>query len=182
MRLDTAKKIFAHMMQVARTRPLGPIEKKGLAMARQTLRRAARPAMNPRKRAPWMPEKSTPTPTGVNWVYGIFVHSGEGNYRFENAIKIFKTRKAADKYVADNDPHSAKNWVVREVYAPDKKNKPEGATLIYGRCLRIEAVKMVKHNYGGEPVQAGQKYFHDFTSKNAVIYGLPDGSLLIKAK
>lgn len=61
------------------------------------------------------------------------------------------------------------------------RNSPRGAVKIYGRCLRIEAVKTSAHTYGGETTRAGQKYFHDFTTKNAMIYGLPDGSLLIKA-
>lgn len=53
---------------------------------------------------------------------------------------------------------------------------------IYGRCLRIEAVKLVPHTYGGKPTKGGQHYFHDFTTKNAIIYGLPDGSLKIVSK
>jgi len=59
---------------------------------------------------------------------------------------------------------------------------PGNAIKIYGRCLRIEAIKTRKHLYGGKVSTANQKYFHDFTTKNAIIYGLPDGSLLIKAK
>jgi hypothetical protein len=66
---------------------------------------------------------------------------------------------------------------------PGTLNPPmRGAVKIYGRCLRIEAVKMVSHLYGGKKTPATQKYFHDFTTKNAMIYGLPDGSLLIKAR
>lgn len=62
------------------------------------------------------------------------------------------------------------------------RTNPKNAVKIYGRCLRIEAVKAVPHSYGGKASAAGQKYFHDFATKNAMIYGLPDGSLLIKAK
>lgn len=62
------------------------------------------------------------------------------------------------------------------------KSNPAGAVKIYGRCLRIEAIKTVSHSYGGKPTTGGQRYFHDFTTKNAMIYGLPDGSLLIKSK
>src|SRR5262245_16246787 len=61
------------------------------------------------------------------------------------------------------------------------KNPPKGAVKIYGRCLRIEAVKLRSHLYGGKSTRGDQKYFHDFTTKHAMIYGLPDGSLLIKA-
>jgi len=72
---------------------------------------------------------------------------------------------------------------VRPVLAGPKGRLPNPKPVkIYGRCLRIEAVKMRTHTYGGKPSAASQKYFHDFTTKNAIIYGLPDGSLLIKAK
>jgi len=65
--------------------------------------------------------------------------------------------------------------------ATSVRNSPKGAAKIYGRCLRIEAIKLQKHTYGGKVTPPGQKYFHDFSTKYAVIYGLPDGSLLIKA-
>lgn len=74
---------------------------------------------------------------------------------------------------------------VSEDYLVDprmKKRNPQGAVKIYGRCLRIEAIKMVSHVYGGKPARAGQKYWHDFTTKNAIIYGMPDGSLRIVSK
>src|SRR5262245_55619910 len=64
---------------------------------------------------------------------------------------------------------------------PKRKN-PKGAVKIYGRCLRIEAVKTVDHTYGGKETGSGQRYFHDFTSKNAKIYGLPNGDLLISTR
>ena len=64
---------------------------------------------------------------------------------------------------------------------PGTKN-PGGRVKIYGRCLRIEAIKTVKHTYGGKSTGAGQRYFHDFTTKNAKIYGLPNGDLLISAR
>lgn len=64
----------------------------------------------------------------------------------------------------------------------NKRKNTGGGVKIYGRCLRIEAVKMVNHTYGGKPTKAGQHYFHDFTTKNAIIYGMPDGSLRIVAK
>jgi hypothetical protein len=46
--MDVARKTFAHLMEVSRSRPLGPAEKRTLARARQTLRQARKPAMNPR--------------------------------------------------------------------------------------------------------------------------------------
>lgn len=65
---------------------------------------------------------------------------------------------------------------------PKSHRLPNPGIKIYGRCLRIEAIKMVEHLYNGHKARATQRYFHDFTSKNAIIYGLPDGSLLIKSR
>lgn len=63
-----------------------------------------------------------------------------------------------------------------------KKVRSNPGVPIYGRVIRIEAEKTWPHEYGGQESKATQKYYHDFTSKNAMIYGLPDGSLLIKSK
>ncbi len=55
------------------------------------------------------------------------------------------------------------------------KNPPSGAKEIYGRIMAIEAQKGSKSNYPNE-------YFrHDF-KKGSKIYGLRDGSILIKGK
>lgn len=84
----------------------------------------------------------------------------------------------------DGDYTQTRKTAVMKVLARPKGRlpNPHDAIKIYGRCLRIEAVKMRKHLYGGKPSVASQKYYHDFTTKNAIIYGLPDGSLLIKSK
>lgn len=69
------------------------------------------------------------------------------------------------------------------VLKPKKiRTNPSNAIPIYGRVLRIEAEKTWPHEYGGKESSPSQKYFHEFTTKNAMIYGLPDGSLLIKSK
>lgn len=108
-KLDSAKKTFVRLTEISIKRTLRPDEKKSLMLARQELRKSAKPAMN-------------------------------------------------------------------------RKNPPPGAIKIYGRCLRIEAMKMENHTYGGKASPRTQKYFHDFRTKNAIIYGLADGSLLIVAK
>lgn len=61
------------------------------------------------------------------------------------------------------------------------RSNPAGVP-IYDQLLRIEAQKNFTHSYGGKKTRAGQKYFHDFSTKNAMIYGLPNGDLLITTR
>lgn len=56
-----------------------------------------------------------------------------------------------------------------------KKNPPSGPKEIYGRILAIEARKGPQSNYPNE------NFRHDF-KPGAKIFGLPDGSILIKGK
>jgi len=51
---------------------------------------------------------------------------------------------------------------------------PKGAVEIYDRILEIRAQK------GPQSLWAGELFKHPFTSK-AKVYGLPDGSILIKS-
>jgi hypothetical protein len=58
---------------------------------------------------------------------------------------------------------------------------PAGSVEIYGRLLRIEAQKGAGHVCDYSCKRVNHCYYHDFT-KHARVWGLPDGSLLIKDK
>lgn len=61
------------------------------------------------------------------------------------------------------------------------KKNPTSAVVIYGKVLRIEAQKTQKHRCDDECAKFKHRYYHDF-KKGPIMYGLPDGSLLIKAR
>lgn len=157
MQLATARKVFASLMKKSREGGrLTELEHRTLSRASQTIRAHAKPAMNPH-------------------------------------LRFFKTRVDAESFIKKMRKKKvyahlrpAREHGLYVVEAPKKSERnpetPSKAVKIYGRCLRIEAVKMRSHLYGGKKTAATQKYFHDFTTKNAMIYGLPDGSLLIKAR
>jgi hypothetical protein len=60
------------------------------------------------------------------------------------------------------------------------QRNPRGV-LIYGKVNRIIATKTQKHICDATCKSHGHRYYHDFSSR-AQMYGLPDGSLLIKSK
>jgi hypothetical protein len=60
-----------------------------------------------------------------------------------------------------------------------RSNPPTGATLIYGQVDCIYATKKQNHICDAECKRNGHRYYHKFTSKPKM-YGLPDGTLLIK--
>ena len=59
------------------------------------------------------------------------------------------------------------------------KSNPAKPVLIYGNVQRIEAQKTQNHICDAECKAHNHRYFHDFKVKPKM-YGLPDGSLLIK--
>ena len=58
----------------------------------------------------------------------------------------------------------------------DRKRNGGTGTLIYESITRIEGTK------GKDSQFAGEKFFHNFKRPYPRMYGLPDGSLLIKSK
>lgn len=63
------------------------------------------------------------------------------------------------------------------------ENPPRRLTKIYDNVLEITAVKRHAINIPGRKhIKSGQVFKHSFKGNNAAIYGLPDGSLLIKGE
>lgn len=71
-------------------------------------------------------------------------------------------------------------YVMKRRSATVKNPKTKRLVRIYGRVLRIEAQKIGRHqNCDAECKRCNHKYVHDF-KRGAVMYGQPDGSILIK--
>ena len=188
MKLPEAKKAFAHLMKVSQQRPLTDLEKRTLTRARQTLRKHAKSAMNPRK-----PDYFTKVRTGRH-TYEMqkepmragtpVMHKKkfEGEYSYGRVKRFTASGDVLVKWDTGETTYEPK-YNLRPIFETPgwKLPNPRSRIKIYGRCLRIEAVKTTTHTYGGKRTRAGQKYFHDFSTKHSIIYGLPDGSLLIKA-
>lgn len=84
----------------------------------------------------------------------------------KDAIDFLASRRAIKKYKARHKNRRPKN------------NPPRKAVLIYDNILSIEAAK------GKKSLWPREKFRHDFKAKKgkAAIYGLQDGSLLIKGR
>jgi hypothetical protein len=61
------------------------------------------------------------------------------------------------------------------------RKNPSEYVVIYGRVTAIEATKTQKHNCDDECKAYGHRYRHDFKT-GPIMYGLPDGSILIKKR
>jgi hypothetical protein len=69
-------------------------------------------------------------------------------------------------------------WDIADLENPAKTNPP--TVKIYNRVIKIYASKAgMKHNCDPECRAHGHNYVHEFAEK-ACIYGLPDGSFLVK--
>lgn len=54
-----------------------------------------------RRRAPWMRDLSPPAPRPV--VFAVLPWRGDGRYRLEQAVKVYRRRGDADRFAAKDD-------------------------------------------------------------------------------
>lgn len=73
-------------------------------------------------------------------------------------------------------PYQKKYFILRDREEKFNKNPKEEATEIYGDILAIEAKK------GKRSLWPNELFRHDFKKKGSKIFGLKDGSILIKPK
>lgn len=173
MTVQKAKVIFATHMQAARKRKLTAYELNQLSTARQVLRQSRKPAMNPRTYSQLRREK---------------FQSGDRVY-FRSDRKahgtIHRVNEPSNQYWVKWDDGDytvvGRNQIRRLLAGPKGKlPNPGKRVLIYGQVDRIYATKKQDHNCDAECKAHGHRYFHDFKSKPKM-YGLPDGSILIKS-
>lgn len=111
--------------------------------------------------------------------------------------KLTLARAKAILSMLDDKPFSKLTPIQRDLYrrctqivrthrkpianAKRKANPGKTPVIIYRRVLRVEAQKLGKHRCDAECRRANHCYFHDFSKgSNAVAYGMPDGSVIIK--
>lgn len=138
--------LIRHGMQLVRE------ERALLVRARQLLRKARHPAMNPRKA---MRRNGTATRTEVRSPTRTSTHA--------------LTRGNTTLTITGNG---------NRVQVPKGKNPP--GAIVYHRLLKIEAKKGPGHRCDAACKRADHSYFHDF-GPGAVVYGMPDGSLKIRS-
>lgn len=128
--------LIRHGMQLVKE------ERELLIRARQLVRMARRPRVNPRGK----PRRKT---------------RAEIERRFRRMYADWKKRGVRKKN-------------------PKRRRNPGGKPVIYHRLLRIEARKGPGHRCDAGCKKANHSYFHDFNA-GAVVYGNPDGSVLVKS-
>lgn len=184
MTVQQAKHTFASLMQTARKRKLSAKELTELSIARQKMRMVRRPAMNVPTRPIGKGKK-----TKRNGKY----HYEKESITFGQAKQIAKSHgyrlvdtgddyKITGKYFPTGYFAESLDDIIGTLKVElerHAKSNPDKPVLIYGNVRRIEAIKSQDHICDEECKACGHRYFHDFTTKPKM-YGLPDGSLLIK--
>lgn len=200
MTVKRARIVFAVLMQAAREgKHLTAYDKQQLNRARQVLRQIRKPVMNPRggqyttmAEAKQIAKKYgfTIKRTDYDEYRVCLIGGNEDSASYESDIdaaigtgiamaKYSVTRfpKGYAKQIKSNPRHTQS---IKADHADVFIHNPK-ATLIYGKVNRIIATKTQKHICDAECKKHGHRYYHDFSSQ-AQMYGLPDGSLLIKSR
>ncbi len=78
--------------------------------------------------------------------------------------------------------HGPGSFHATHLWGFSKRNPSEKlGTVIYGRVLMIQAQKTGPHRCDPECARCNHSYYHEFKS-HAVMYGLPNGDILIRSK
>jgi len=173
MTVKRARLVFAVLMQAAREgKHFTQYDKQQLTIARQTLRQIRKPVSNPKSNE----SKDLKDAKEIAKRYGHRIR-----YNIEYGEYIITGPFFPTGYHADMLDDIV-GTLMYEVKRHNKKgSKNPKATLIYGTVNRIIATKTQKHICDAECKRHGHRYYHDFASKPQM-YGLPDGSLLIKSR
>lgn len=174
---ERARNVFSMLMQTARKRELTYKERIALSNARQTLRRAKRPAMNPRNKFSKGQEVSFMNNGRRVKAMVLSVNRGDGMVHIKTLPEYGGGRyEIHPKYlvhVVAKGPHHLPNPKSRLKALTVKSNPATGAVKIYGRVLQIKAEKASDSNFPNE------RFYHNF-KRGAVAYGLPNGDILIR--
>ncbi len=98
----------------------------------------------------------------------------EGTSRCEHCDNLHTT--------SEHRFHGPGSFHKTHLWSFGKRNPREKlGTVIYGRVLMIQAQKTGAHRCDAECKRCNHSYYHEFQS-HAVMYGLPNGDLLIRSK
>ncbi len=182
-----AKVIFATHMQAARKRNLTAYELRQLSISRQVLRQQRKPAMNNSNVVPFSgKQRLVYESTGKAVSIGDKVKTFRGDTVTVLAVKPPRHSGSTGRVVVRFEDENFEQEFYPSVIGAEwkaigkrtRQSNPKGV-LIYGQVDCIYATKKQNHICDAECKRNGHRYYHKFSSKPKM-YGLPDGTLLIK--